>query len=112
MVMTNWLSSVPCLPDAHRQATLVGRVWIPDVEGPALICVRDGDLFDRPGVAPTCSQLLELGDPGAAIRAARGLPRVGSFGDVLGNSNEETRNPRGPGLRAPCDLQADKARRV
>jgi fumarylacetoacetate (FAA) hydrolase family protein len=107
--MTNWLSSVPCLPDNHSHAVLVGRVWRPDVEGPALVCVQNGDLFDLSAVAPTCSQLLELVDPVAAIRAARGLPRVGPFRDVLSNSNEETRNPRTPWFLAPCDLQAIKA---
>ena len=107
--MTNWLSSAPCLPNDHANATLVGRVWCPDVEGPALICVQDGNLYDLSGVAPTCSQLLELSDPGAAIRAARGLPKLGSFRDVLNNSNEDARNPRTPWLLAPCDLQAIKA---
>ena len=107
--MTNWLSSVPCLPDQHCQATLVGRVWRPDVEGPALVCVQNDDLYDLSSVAPTCSQLLELSDPIAAIRAARGLPRLGSFRDVLNNSNEENRNPQAPWLLAPCDLQAIKA---
>jgi len=107
--MTNWLSSAPCLPDGHARATLVGRVWLPDVEGPALVCVRDGDLFDLTNVAPTCSQLLELTNPVAAIRGARGLQRLGSFRDTLDNSNAEARNPRAPWLVAPCDLQAIKA---
>jgi len=107
--MTNWLSSVPCLPDEHSGATLVGRTWVPDNGGPSLVCVRDGDVFDLSTVAPTCSQLLDLENPVAAIRAARGLPRLGSFRDVLGNSTEETRNPRAPWFVAPCDLQALKA---
>ena len=107
--MTNWLSSVPCLPDEHSGATLVGRTWVPDNGGPSLVCVRDGDVFDLSTVAPTCSQLLDLENPVAAIRAARGLPRLGSFRDVLGNSTEETRNPRAPWFLAPCDLQALKA---
>jgi len=107
--MTNWLSSAPCLPQGHAQTTLVGRVWHPDVEGPALVCVREGDLYDLSSVAPTCSQLLELTDPVAAIRSARALPRLGSFRDLLDNSNAETRNPRAPWLLAPCDLQAIKA---
>ena len=107
--MTNWLSSVPCLPDGHAQATLVGRMWVPDIDGPSLVCVRDGDVFDLSNVAPTCSQLLELDDPVAAIRGARGLPRLGSFRETLANSTEETRNPRAPWFLAPCDLQAIKA---
>src|SRR6476661_1276685 len=107
--MSNWLSSVPCLPDHYGNATLVGRIWRPDVEGPAVVCVQNGDLYDLSAVAPTCSQLLELSVPVAAIRNARGMPRLGSFGDALSNSNEEIRNPRTPWLLAPCDLQAVKA---
>jgi fumarylacetoacetate (FAA) hydrolase family protein len=53
--------------------------------------------------------LLELSDPVAAVRSARGLPRLASFRDALSNSNEETRNPRALWLLAPCDLQAIKA---
>ena len=107
--MTNWLSSVPCLPGGHAPSILVGRLWVPDITGPSLVCVRDGDVFDLSNVAPTCSQLLELDNPVAAIRSARGLPRVAPFNDVLSNSNEETRNQRVPWLIAPCDLQAVKA---
>ncbi len=107
--MTNWLSSVPCLPEGHPDAMFIGRVWLPQVEGPSLVSVQKGELFDLSEVAATCSQLLELKDPVAAIRSARGLPRVGSFRDVLDNSNEESRNPRAPWLLAPCDLQAIKA---
>jgi fumarylacetoacetate (FAA) hydrolase family protein len=50
-----------------------------------------------------------MGDPVAALRAARALPRIGSFPEVLSNSNDESRNPRLPWLLAPCDLQAVKA---
>src|SRR3954468_6366482 len=107
--MTNWLSAVPCLPDHHSSAVLVGRVWRPEVEGPAVVWVQDDELYDLSSVAPTCSQLLELPDPVASIRAAQRLPRIGSFRDALSNSNEEHRNPRAPWLLAPCDLQAIKA---
>src|SRR3954447_19944943 len=107
--MTNWLSAVPCLPDHHSSAVLVGRVWRPDVEGPAVVWVHDDELYDLSSVAPTCSQLLELPDPVGSIRAAQRLPRIGSFRDALSNSNEEHRNPRAPWLLAPCDLQAIKA---
>jgi fumarylacetoacetate (FAA) hydrolase family protein len=107
--MTNWLSEVPCLPDHPSSAVLVGRVWRPDVGGPSVVWVHDDDLYDLSSVAPTCSQLLELPDPVSAVRAARGLPRLGSFRDVLNNSNDERRNPDVPWLLAPCDLQAVKA---
>jgi len=107
--MTNWLGSVPCLPLDDSAAMLVGRVWRPDVEGPSVVFIQKDEVYDLSSVAPTCSQLLELENPVAAIRAARGLPRLGFFRDVLGNSSEEARNPRAPWLLAPCDLQAIKA---
>jgi fumarylacetoacetate (FAA) hydrolase family protein len=107
--MTNWLGSIPCLPDDPSKATLVGRVWRQDVGGPALVWVQNGDLYDLSNVAPTCSQLLELTDPVAAIRGARGLPRLGSLREVLTNSGDESRNQRAPWLLAPCDLQSIKA---
>src|SRR6185436_19845164 len=78
-------------------------------EGPSVVFIQKDEVYDLSSVAPTCSQLLELENPVAAIRAARGLPRLGFFRDVLGNSSEEARNPRAPWLLAPCDLQAIKA---
>lgn len=85
-----------CLPADRAAAVLVGRVWLPDV-GPAVVCVREGGLYDLSGVAPTCSQLLELPDPAAAVRHAPSLPRLGALDDD------------GWTLLAPCDLQAIKA---
>jgi fumarylacetoacetate (FAA) hydrolase family protein len=84
---------VDCLPLNAADATLVGRAWVADVEGPVLVTVREGDLFDLSSLAPTSSQLLELEDPAAAIRRAGSLPRLKGT----------------PLLLAPCDLQAIKA---
>ena len=50
-----------------------------------------------------------MADPVSAIRAARALPRIGSFREVLSNSNDAARDPGVPWLLAPCDLQAIKA---
>jgi fumarylacetoacetate (FAA) hydrolase family protein len=105
----DWLSKVPCLPDDHARATLVGRAWLPSVNGPAVIAVRGDNIFDISAIAPTCSQLLELDDPVAAIRGATSLPRIAPLRDVLANSAEDTRSEPTPWLLAPCDLQAIKA---
>jgi fumarylacetoacetate (FAA) hydrolase family protein len=105
----DWLSKVPCLPDDHARATLVGRVWLPGVDGPAVIGVRGDRVFDLSTIAPTCSQLLELDDPVAAIRSAASLPDIGSLQDLLANSAPEGRDASAPWLLAPCDLQAIKA---
>ena len=88
---------------------LIGRVWLPPVDGPAPVAVRGDDLLDLSSIAPTCSQLLELDDPLDAIRRVGSLPRIGSAGDALANSTVAGRDPRTPWLLAPCDLQAIKA---
>jgi fumarylacetoacetate (FAA) hydrolase family protein len=105
------------LPADARGATLVGRVWLPAVDGPALVAVHGDDLHDLSAVAPTCSQLLELDDPVAAVRRAGALPRIGSVQDVLANAfadagdrvSREPASRLAPSLLAPCDLQAIKA---
>jgi fumarylacetoacetate (FAA) hydrolase family protein len=107
--VSTWLTSVDCLPAGRDSATLVGRVWLPAVEGPAPVIAIGEALHDLSTVAPTCSQLLELEDPAAAVRGAARLPRIGSVRDVLANTAAESRDPRRPWLLAPCDLQAVKA---
>jgi fumarylacetoacetate (FAA) hydrolase family protein len=107
--MTNWLTREHSLPEDHERATLIGRAWLPEVDGPAVVCVRGGGVYDLSTIAPTCSQLLELDDPVAAIRSGSSLPRVGSLHDVLSNSAPESRDIKAPWFLAPSDLQAIKA---
>ena len=107
--MHDWLTSVTCLPAGDGEATLVGRAWLPDVDGPAPVLVRDDALYDLSRVAPTCSQLLELDDPVAAVRSAGPLPRIASVPEALANAAPDARRPDRPWLLAPCDLQAVKA---
>lgn len=112
-------ATITALPADHHGATLVGRVWLPAAEGPALVAVHGDALHDLSSVAPTCSQLLELDDPVAAVRAAGSLPRLGSVQDVIGTGVPDERQPAPrqpapaagvtPWLLAPCDLQAIKA---
>jgi fumarylacetoacetate (FAA) hydrolase family protein len=103
-----WLRPERTLPDDREHATLVGRVWLPEVSGPCLVYIDGGDVCDLSPVAATASDLLNLDDPVGAIRAAS-LPRLGAFADVLANSLPEERDAAEPWLLAPCDLQAIKA---
>jgi fumarylacetoacetate (FAA) hydrolase family protein len=97
------------LPDDAARATLIGRVWQPDV-GPVVVAVAGDQLADLSRVAPTASQLCEIDDPAAAVRAAlSAAPRMARLAEVLANSDESTRDPRRPWLLAPCDLQVVKA---
>jgi fumarylacetoacetate (FAA) hydrolase family protein len=95
------------LPADAQQATLVGRVWI-EGQGPVLVRADDQALYDLSQLAPTCSALLELPDPAAAVRAHQ-APRIASLHDVLANSSADARIDEAPWLLAPCDLQAVKA---
>jgi fumarylacetoacetate (FAA) hydrolase family protein len=96
---------------------LIGRVWSSEVEGPVLVAVRGDDLVDISAVAPTCSQLLELDDPLAAIRDILAQSTVVAKSMVIAGSTvragtEEPASGRSSGstqLLAPCDLQAIKA---
>jgi fumarylacetoacetate (FAA) hydrolase family protein len=99
------------LPNDAQRATLVGRVWVPEV-GPTVVAVHAGGLHDVSRAAPTASQLLELDRPVAAIRQAlqqAGAPNVAALDAALANSVESARDTTRPWLLAPCDLQAIKA---
>ncbi|MCS6778708.1 MAG: fumarylacetoacetate hydrolase family protein [Geminicoccaceae bacterium] len=96
------------LPRDRAQATLVGRVWLPSEEGPALVAVRGDGLFDITRYGPTMSLFLERSDRVAIARTAD-APRIGELAAVLANSRFDRRQPPTPWLLAPCDLQAIKA---
>ncbi|WP_445322993.1 fumarylacetoacetate hydrolase family protein [Ramlibacter sp. AN1133] len=95
------------LPADAQQATLVGRVWI-EGQGPVLVRADDQAIYDLSKLAPTCSALLELPDPAAAVQAHH-APRLASLHEVIANSSADKRVDETPWLLAPCDLQAIKA---
>jgi fumarylacetoacetate (FAA) hydrolase family protein len=95
------------LPADAQQATLVGRVWI-EGQGPVLVRADHQSLYDLSSLAPTCSALLELPDPAAAVRN-HPAPRIAAVADVIANSSADARVDETPWLLAPCDLQAVKA---
>lgn len=91
------------------RGTFVGRVWRPDVQGPAVVALRDGKLYDiTSGAAPTMRDLLEADDPAAIVRAAGGED-LGALDAVLEASVEGAGDVSRLHLLAPCDLQAVKA---
>jgi fumarylacetoacetate (FAA) hydrolase family protein len=107
--MRGRLTSALCLPADAAQALLVGRAWVPAVNGPVLVCVEGDGLLDLSAMAPTASELLNRVEVAREIRGADALPRVGSLADALANSMAEGRDTTQPWLLAPCDLQAIKA---
>jgi fumarylacetoacetate (FAA) hydrolase family protein len=90
------LSAADVLPRDCYAGTLVGRVWLDDVSGPAVVAFREGGVYDLSSHAPTMATLLESADPAAAVRTTEGR-RLGAMNELL------------PRLLAPCDLQVVKA---
>jgi fumarylacetoacetate (FAA) hydrolase family protein len=98
----------PVLPDDAAQAALVGRIWRPDVGGPAVVAVRGGDLVDISATFPTVRDLCEADAPADRARSAEG-ERIGRLDDMLANTPPGSRDRGKPWLLAPIDLQAIKA---
>ena len=87
---------------------LVGRVWRPDVGGPATVAVRRGDVVDISRAAPTVSQLCNASEAVKLAREAPGEPIAG-LDAILAATPREARQASRPYLLAPVDLQAIKA---
>jgi|SRR5690606_20897123 len=97
-----------CLPEDGATATLVGRVWRPDLHGPAVVVLREGQLIDVTDSFSTVSDLCAESDPTASAREAEG-ERLGELDDILANTPPAARDPMRPWLLSPIDLQAVKA---
>ena len=107
--MQNSNASIPIgLPADAADAVLVGRVWRPEVAGPALVAVRGADLVDLSAHAWTFAELLDRPDLVEVARHAPG-PSLGPVQAVLANALAALPDPTLPRLLAPCDLQAIKA---
>src|SRR5258708_1838732 len=87
---------------------LVGRVWRPDVGGPATVAVRGRDVVDISRAAATVSQLCNAS---GAVKLAREAPgeRLASLDEILAATPRLARQANRPYLLAPVDLQAIKA---
>ena len=100
------IDSRTCLPDDLSRAVLVGRVWrgAPH-HGPALVVVRDGQLYDITRSVALMADLLDRDD---RLELARHTP-----GEALGPVEtwlERSLDPQAEErLLAPCDVQAIKA---
>ena len=102
------VSAAFALPDDAATATLVGRIFRPDLGGPSVVAVRGAELVDISAATPTMRDLCEAPEPAGIVRDAKGEP-VATLADVLANTPRATRDPSKPWLLAPVDLQAIKA---
>lgn len=107
--MKNNLNHAPAavhLPADLPEALLVGRVWRNDVNGPSVVVVRNGEVFDITAQAATVSDLLDRDDVAAFVKAVQGesLGRAEALIEAaLTGADAPVR------LLAPCDVQAIKA---
>ncbi|SIO42907.1 fumarylacetoacetate hydrolase family protein [Paraburkholderia phenazinium] len=96
------------LPNDLDQALLVGRVWRPaPVNGPSVVVVRGGQVFDITSTVPTTADLFDRAD---AVQIARTAPgeALGSVRALL-EASLASAGQAGIRLLAPCDVQAIKA---
>ena len=102
------LTTKDLLPEDGTRGALVGRVWLPQSMGPAVVAVREDGVFDVTARFPTVTALCEEDDPANALRAAEG-ERIGDLESVAGNTPPDRRDRGKPWLLAPFDLQVLKA---
>jgi fumarylacetoacetate (FAA) hydrolase family protein len=96
------------LPKDHDRATLLGRAWIPALQGPAVVALRHGQVWDVTKTFPTVRDVCEAADPATALAAAQG-ELIGTTEFLLRNTSSAERDSAVPWFIAPIDLQAIKA---
>ncbi len=107
--MTGFLRILqPAPPEDAGQAALAGRVWRPEVGGPSVIAIRDGQAIDITRTFPTMRDLCETPDPAAALNATTG-ETLCPIDTILANTPSDARDLKKPWLLTPIDLQAIKA---
>ncbi len=102
------LTTKDLLPDDGTSGTLVGRAWLPRLNGPAVVAVRGDGVFDVTARFQTVSALCEEENPAAALRGVKG-ERIGGLDSMAANTPPDRRDREKPWLLAPLDLQVLKA---
>jgi fumarylacetoacetate (FAA) hydrolase family protein len=106
--MMNSLNAASVLPEDGTAGTLVGRVWLPQAAGPAVVAVREGGVFDVTSSFPTVSALGEEAEPASSLGKIAGT-RIGSLDDIVANTPPDGRDASKPWLLPPLDLHVLKA---
>ena len=88
------------------EGTLIGRLWDPEAQGPVVVTVREGRVFDITArAAPLVRDICEMEDPAGHVRSAPGRD-LGPLEAIMAAPVGDLSVPH---LLAPCDLQAVKA---
>lgn len=107
--MSDFLTSSKVLPMDADAATLIGRAWLPgNPSGPAVVLLREGNVFDISKFASTVSSLFEDKALLQDLHNCKG-ELIGTIDDLLTNSDAENKDTKLPYFLAPIDLQAIKA---
>ena len=112
--MSNTSAAMPLselnIPAHLAEGTWISRVWVPGATaGPAVVLLKDGQVYDISARVATVSALLELDDPVAYLRNLPLEQSMISLDALLCNSDALLRDESQPWLLAPIDLQAVKA---
>jgi fumarylacetoacetate (FAA) hydrolase family protein len=102
------LSLDSTLPADGVSGTLIGRVWLPEAEGPAVVIAKPDGVHDITSSFATVRDLCETRNPAQAAGAAPSQ-LIAPLEEILANTPTPVRDPRRPWLLAPIDLQAIKA---
>ena len=70
--ITDCMTPAATLPRDGTAGALVGRVWLPKVEGPAVAAVRGDGVYDISRLASTVRDLAEMPDAAGIVRAGQG----------------------------------------
>ena len=94
--------------EIHNNGSFVGRVWSKEIEGPLLVKINDGYLYDITSqTTPTMRDLLEMKNITEYINEVEGR-KIISLHELEENVQKQ-RFDENFKLLAPCDLQVIKA---
>ena len=96
------------MTDVYNIGSFVGRVWSKVTEGPLLVKIKDGSLYDITSKqTPTMRDLLEMENPAEYISGVEGI-KIISLNKIEENVHNKVFDPDFK-ILAPCDLQVVKA---
>ena len=94
--------------DVYNIGSFVGRVWSKKTDGPLLVKIEDGFLYDITSKeTPTMRDLLEIKNPAEYIGGIEGI-KIISLNEIEENVHNKVFDPDFK-ILAPCDLQVVKA---